>query len=116
MERYVNDFIKYSIMNCDGAYSGDYKKANYANDKLRKIEKALVELGEAEKFIDEIIYTVEDQRVLGWICSYAIEINYNLPRMEKILKNIIRTSKTLGAFEAEIMLKIIANKKKKEKN
>ena len=103
-------------MNCDSAYDGNSRKANYANDKLRKIEMTLKELGEAEKFIDEVISTTKDPRVLGWICSYAIEINYNLPRMEKILKNIIRTSKTLDAFEAEIMLKIIANKKKKEKN
>ena len=114
MERYVNDFIKYSILNCDAAYSGDSRKANYANDKLRKIEKLLKESGEAERFIDKIISMTNDRRVLAWICSYAIEINYNLSRMEKILKNIIRTSKTLDAFEAEIMLKIIANKKKKE--
>ena len=38
MKKYIDDFIKYSIMNCDSAYDGNSRKANYANDKLRKIE------------------------------------------------------------------------------
>ena len=116
MERYVNDFIKYSIMNCDSAHNGDSRKANYANDKLRKIEKLLKESGEAEKFIDKIIFMTNDRRVLAWICSYAMEVDYDLPRIRKILLDVTRKSDDLTAFEAKTMLKIIANKKKKEKN
>ena len=113
MKKYIDDFIKYSIMNCDSAHNGDSRKANYANDKLRKIEMTLKELGEAEKFIDEVISTTKDPRVLGWICSYAIEINYDLPKIKRILTNIIRSASSLDALGAKILLKSIDDKNKK---
>lgn len=110
MEKYVTAYIKYAIMNNEKAYEGNAKKANYAANKIKKIEDEMLNKGLEKEFIDSIILTTNDMSALEWICAYAMKINYRLEDVKKILTNILNNNDSSKVFGAQILLESIKSK------